>query len=119
MNHTLVDTSVWIDFFRSGNSKLDHLLEEGNIILHPFIFGELVCGNFKNRETVLSLLENLPCCKPAQHNEVVHFIESNQFFGRGAGWIDFHLLVAAKLNNLEIFSLDKKLQSLSREIGVS
>ena len=119
MSYSLVDTSVWVEFFRSGNLKLDQLLDEGRVILHPFIYGELVCCNFKNRGTTFSLLDNLPYCKPAMHNEVLQFIEHNRFYGHGVGWVDFHLLVAAKINNLRLFTLDKKLSVLSHKVGAS
>ena len=115
MNRYLVDTSVWIDFFRNGNSKLDLLLKENLVILHPFILGELVCGNFKNRKEIFSLLNSLPLCKPALHNEVINFVENNTMFGKGIGWIDFHLLISSKINDLELFTLDKKLAATAKK----
>jgi predicted nucleic acid-binding protein len=115
MKKTLFDTSVWIDFFRSDSKVLDEALEEGTLILHPFIYGELTIGNFKNRQKVFSLLDNLPFCKPAHHNEVLHFINQNELYGTGVGWIDFHLLVAAKINDLKFFAKDKSLMKLANK----
>lgn len=119
MKNILIDTSVWIDFFRSGRDDLDAMLEEGISILHPFVFGELVCGNFKRRAFVLSLLDSLPYCKPALHNEVIHFIETNKLYGKGLGWIDFNLIVSAKINDSKLFTLDKRLSNFARKFGVS
>ncbi len=41
----LVDTSVWVSHFREGNAGLATLLTNGEVVCHPFIIGELACGN--------------------------------------------------------------------------
>lgn len=51
----LVDTSVWVVHLRSGTIGLETLLHEGHVVCHPFIAGELACGNLKNRSEILSL----------------------------------------------------------------
>jgi len=51
----LVDTSVWVAHLHDGNSGLETLLDKGDVICHPFIIGELACGNLKNRFEILSL----------------------------------------------------------------
>ena len=56
----LVDTSIWIDFLRVGNDKLAGLLNANQVLTHPFIIGELACGNLRNRTEVLALLAGLP-----------------------------------------------------------
>ena len=56
----LVDTSVWIDHLRTGEQGLEQLLQHGRVSAHPFVIGELACGNLQNRETVLMLLHELP-----------------------------------------------------------
>src|SRR5208337_2450146 len=56
----LVDTSVWIAHFRKGGSKLGELLNEALVMVHPFVMGELACGNLRNRARILSDLEALP-----------------------------------------------------------
>ena len=40
----IVDTSVWIDYFRSGNNsaKLDFLIDEDLIVINDLILAELV-----------------------------------------------------------------------------
>ena len=55
----LVDTSVWISHLREGNKRLAELLEEGRVMCHSYVIGELACGDLKNRKTILSLLEDL------------------------------------------------------------
>ena len=56
----LVDTSVWVSHLRESHAELVDLLNDGEVACHPYIAGELACGNLKNRTTVLSLLEALP-----------------------------------------------------------
>lgn len=56
----LVDTSVWIDFLHRGEPKLAVLLEEGSVLQHPVVVGELACGGIKNRRSFLGLLRALP-----------------------------------------------------------
>ncbi len=68
----LVDTSVWVDHLRKGDRELASLLNEGVVLCHPFVIGELACGNLKNRDEILSLLEALPLSTVAGHEEVLY-----------------------------------------------
>ena len=51
----LVDTSVWIDHLRVGDEGLVTLLDSAQVLCHPFIVGELACGNLRNRGEALTL----------------------------------------------------------------
>jgi hypothetical protein len=115
----LVDTSVWVSHLREGNTKLERLLNDGDIVCHPFIVGELACGNLKNRAEILSLLQALPMSIQAEHDEVMKFIENNQLIGKGLGYIDVHLLAAAVLTGVPIWTIDKKLDGVSQEMGLN
>jgi predicted nucleic acid-binding protein len=105
----LVDTSIWVSHFREGNAGLADLLNNGKVACHPFIVGELACGNLKNRTTILSLLESLPTAIVAEHEEVLVFIESNRLMGKGLGYVDIHLIASALLTQVSIWTLDKRL----------
>ena len=72
----LVDTSVWIDHLRSGDSELVALLNNSWVLMHPFVLGELACGNLHNRAEVLVLLRDLPQADMAGDEEVLFFIEA-------------------------------------------
>lgn len=54
----IVDTYVWVSHFREGNTELANLLNNGEVVCHPFVVGELACGNLKNRNEILSLLQS-------------------------------------------------------------
>jgi predicted nucleic acid-binding protein len=46
----LVDTSVWVAHLRHGTIGLETSLGEAQIVCHPFVIGEIACGNLKNRK---------------------------------------------------------------------
>ena len=109
----LVDTSVWVSHLRETHTGLVGLLNDGEGACHPFIVGELACGNLKNRRTILSFLEALPMAIAVEHEEVLTFIESHDLMGKGLGYIDVHLLASAVLTGLPIWTLDKKLEQVA------
>ncbi len=115
----LVDTSVWVRHLREGNAELEKLLNSGRVICHPFIIGEIACGSIRNRKEILSLLEMLPQAARASHEEVTAFIEANKLMGRGLGYIDMHLSASAKLTGIPLWTLDKRLDAVNRELGIS
>ena len=105
----LVDTSVWISHLRDGNAQLANLLNDGKVLCHPLIVGELACGNLKDRVVILSFLQLLPMSIEAEHAEVLLFIEDNNLMGKGMGYVDVHLITSAVLTGVSIWTLDKKL----------
>jgi predicted nucleic acid-binding protein len=114
----LVDTSVWVRHFREGDRDLERLLHDGRVMSHPFIVGELACGNLKNRSEILSLLQVLPQATLAQHEEVYRFIELKQLMGRGLGYIDVHLSASALLSGVPLWSYDKRLNEANEIMGI-
>jgi len=104
---TLVDTSVWVDHFRKDNVILRELLVNAKVVVHPFIVGELACGNLRNRTEIVQLLSELPQATIAEHSEVLNLVESNKLYGSGMGWIDAHLIASALLSGVTIFTHDK------------
>ena len=105
----LADTSVWIGHFRRSDSKLAELLSEGRVMMHPFIVGELACGNLKNRAAILADLQSLPGAKTAADDEVMRLLEDRRLWGRGLGWIDVHLLASAILSGCRLWTVDVRL----------
>jgi predicted nucleic acid-binding protein len=112
----LVDTSVWVEHFRHGAIGLDTLLNEGQVACHPFTIGELACGNLKNRETILALLQDLPTVSCAEDHEVLQFVEMKNLMGKGLGYIDTHLLLSALLARVPLWTLDKRLHGIARKL---
>lgn len=115
----LVDTSVWVHHFRSSDNKLIPLLNNSEVMIHPFIIGELACGNLRNRREILSLLHSIPFTGILDSNDVLFFIEKNSLMGKGVGLIDVHLLAAAKLENIPLWTNDKNLATLAERLNLA
>jgi hypothetical protein len=106
----LVDTSIWIDHFRRGDENLARLLNSSQVLVHPFVLGELACGNLANRDEVLRLLKDLPRSPVATDDEVLVFIEQQTLMGRGIEYVDTHLLAAVALEGTaRLWTRDKRL----------
>ena len=115
----LADTSVWIDHLRQGNEQLNSLLSEGAVVCHPFVVGELACGNLSNRDEILTLLRVLPTADVASDDEVLSFVERHKLHGQGLGWVDVHLLASAMLSKCSLWTLDKSLARAARRLKLS
>jgi hypothetical protein len=98
---------------------LTRLLNTGRVLTHQFVIGELALGNLQNRNIVLSTLQNLPQACVASDKETLHFIESHALFGTGIGYIDTHLLAAARLSpGTLLWTRDKRLLAESIRLGL-
>ena len=115
---TLVDTSVWIEHLRSRNASLVALLESDQVFIHPFVIGEVACGNLKNRREVLRLLQSLPVAVRAADAEVLALVENRRLYGVGVGWIDVHLLASGLLTPCAIWTFDARLREAAEHAGV-
>ena len=109
----LVDTSVWIDHLRRGNADLAAALDHDLVVCHPFVIGELACGNLANRTGVLALLAKLPAVPVATDAEVLLLIERRQLMGRGLGYVDAHLLASAAIGAVTLWTLDQRLAQVA------
>ena len=114
----LVDTSIWINHLRKNEHQLEKLLFDGRVVCHPHIIGELACGNIKNRQEIISLLQALPQISLVDFEEYLYFIELHQLHGIGIGFVDIHLLTSAKLSQIPLWTADKRLQSASAELNL-
>jgi predicted nucleic acid-binding protein len=115
----LVDTSVWINHLRSSENHLEKLLFDGKVLCHTHIIGELACGNIKNREEIISLLQALPMAPQIEFNEYLYFIDINKLNGRGIGFVDIHLLASAQLGQVKLWTVDKRLRTIADELGLN
>lgn len=116
----LLDTSVWIDHLRHSDAHAVTILQSGLALTHPFVIGELACGNLKSRANLLGLLATLPKAHVAQEEEVLYFIERHKLMGRGVGYIDVHLLAATALTKgTQLWTRDKRLDALAHELELA
>lgn len=116
----LVDTSIWIDHLRAGDDRLARLLDEGRVVAHPFVTGELALGNLRHRDAVLGALQDLPQACVATETKVLRFIGEKGFFGIGIGYIDAHLLAATLLTpGSWPWTRNKRLFTASARLGIA
>jgi predicted nucleic acid-binding protein len=114
----LVDTSVWIDHLRRGDARLTALLDAASVLVHPFVIGEIACGNLADRKTVIELLQALPTSAVADPGEVLVFIERHPLHGKGLGYVDAHLLAAVALApGATLWTRDKRLGAAAQGLG--
>jgi predicted nucleic acid-binding protein len=116
----LIDTSVWVDHLRAGDSALGALLVGGDVLGHPFVTGELALGNLRQRDLVLNALRELPQTTVAADEEVLHFIDRHALFGLGIGYVDAHLLAAVRLTaGTKLWTRDRCLQRVATQLGLA
>ena len=115
----LVDTSVWIDHFRKSDPRLIQYLENGDVLCHPFVVGELALGTLKHRAEILALIQDLPVIETASNTAVLAFIESQGLPGTGIGWVDAHLLAAASAVRCSILTHDRRLKAHAARLNLA
>ena len=115
----LVDTSVWIDHLHTNETALNDLLRNDQVLAHPFIVGELACGNLRNRQAILRYLSKLPTSLIATHQEALVIIERHKLMARGIGYIDVHLLAATALTDTaKLWTKDKRLAKVALDLDL-
>ena len=92
---------------------------DAKVMCHPFIIGELGCGNLQNRDEIISLLQSLPMAPTIEFDEFLFFIEKNRLMGKGIGFVDVQLLASAQLAEIALWTADKKLKSAADQLGLT
>jgi predicted nucleic acid-binding protein len=114
----LADTSVWVDHLRVGDNMFAGLLDQGLILLHPFVTGELALGQLRQRKIILEALSEIPKAKIADAAEVLTFIDRHALFGRGIGYVDVHLLASVRLTAARLWTRDNRLRRIAEELDL-
>ena len=116
----LVDTSVWVDHLRAGDQVLAGLLEAGKVLAHPFVIGELALGSLRQRDLVLSALQDLPQANVATDREVLYFVDWHRLFGLDVGYVDAHLLASVSLTaGAGLWTRDRRLGRAADRLGLA
>lgn len=114
----LIDTSVWVAHFRSGQPHIKKLLLKKWVYCHPLVVGELSLGNLNNRDEILLRLMKLPIAAEAGDREILYFIEQHKLFGKGIGLVDVHLLASACLSKAKLWTIDKNMSQVAQKLGI-
>ena len=118
----LVDTSVWIRALASRGdykTELDRLLDLNLAAGHELVYGELLIGDRGGRQRLLADYKLMRHARRAPHDEVVALVQYRGLHGRGASWIDIHLLASALAERMTLWTADEHLAVLSKELGVA
>lgn len=116
----LVDTSVWIDHLARGDSGLRSLLEEGEVLMHPYIVSEIALGSLTRRDETVGALQALPEIPLARHVEVMAFLANERLFGVGIGYVDLHLLAATRLAvGTKLWTRDRRLLQAALKLDLA
>jgi predicted nucleic acid-binding protein len=107
----LVDTSIWIEYFRTGNNseKLDYLIDENLIVINDLILAELVPSlRIRNQRKIIRLLKNINNLELSINwNQIIEFQFKCLKNGlNGIGIPDLIVAQNAKQHHSEIYSLD-------------
>jgi len=116
----LPDTSVWVEHFRRGQKTLMALLEDADIVMHPFVVGELALGQLPPRAEILKELDRLPQATVADTGEVLGFIDRHRLAGTGLGYVDVHLLASSRLtSDTSLWTFDKRLHAVADRLALA
>ena len=116
----LVDSSVWIDHLRFVDPLLRELIDQRNVLSHPFVIGELAMGSLKDRGALITELSRLPRAQVIDDDDVLTFIERFYVYARGIGYVDAHLLASTKSTPAaSLWTRDRRVQVIAAELGVA
>ncbi|MET4800853.1 VapC toxin family PIN domain ribonuclease [Bradyrhizobium sp. LB11.1] len=116
----LADTSIWVDHFRRADAQLASLLDHGDIVIHPFVIGELFLGGVPTASDMLGDLNTLPKTAIASNDEVLKFIVKRKLSGLGIGYVGVHLLASTMLTvEASIWTRDKRLLAAARSLRLA
>ena len=115
----LADTSIWIEHLRSGNKEMSEQLNQGQIVIHPFVIAELALGSLRERIRTLALLDLLPQVRVAQLSEVRLTIEARRLYSLGIGLTDAHLIASVFINAPTLlWTRDRRLRKVAEALGI-
>ena len=115
----LVDTSIWIDHLRSADAKLQTLLQNDQVVTHPFIRLELALGSIASREKVLADLALLPQAPVVASEELFSLIEHKMLYRTGIDLTDLQLVSCALVDrSISIWTRDRRLGEIAHELGL-
>ena len=96
------------------------LLDEGAVLLHPFVRQEICLGSLRDRRIVRDTLEKLPKAQVASTDDVLTLIESRKLFSTGIGLTDVHLVASALLDDETlIWTRDRRLNAVAARLSIS
>src|SRR3954453_349856 len=116
----LAEKSIWIDHFRQSDLRLARFLARGDVVMHPFVIGELVLGHVPKIAEMIDDLRTLPKTMVANTDEVLEFISDRKLWASGIGYVDVHLLAAAALGpETFLWTRNKRLHAAAQSLSLA
>ena len=116
----LVDTSVWIDYIRKTDDRLTNLLEAGDVVMHPYVAGELMLGNIAGIYEIVADLREMRQAMVATNDDTLNFIVEQKLSGSGIGYVDANLLASVSLTpGALVWTRDKRLQRVAERLSLA
>jgi hypothetical protein len=112
----LVDTGVWSQHFHRRNAVLIRRLADREVVVHPWIVGELALGPGM-RGDVLRDVGLLPSLSVVADLDLLAFIQLHSI--RGIGWVDVQLLVSTLAATAKLWTTDRHLARIAERFGVA
>lgn len=119
MKQIVADANLWVHHWRSPNTLLMELADEGRIWTHPIVIGELSMGNLRLREAALWNLVRLGRPPLATDAETRQMVEARRLWGRGIGWNDAKILASVVIGSCLLWTKDRRLDEIAEEMGVA
>jgi hypothetical protein len=118
----LGDSCRFLDLDRTSAARECHRVIA--LVVRPDLgaslrIGEVAVGNLRNRRQILNSFRDLHAAVVASDEEVLEFIDKYLLAGRGLGYIDVHLLVAARLSGAGLWTADKRLEASAELLSLS
>ncbi len=119
----LVDTSIWIDYFRGGDNsaKLDLLIDENLVVINDLILAELVSFlKIRNQQKIINLLYDVKKIEiEISWNEIIDFQFRCLKNGlNGIGIPDLIIAQNANQHLCKIFTLDSHFSLMKECLGL-
>ncbi len=119
MKPVIADSNVWIHHWRETNRLLEGMVEDGEILTHPLIIGELAMGTLRNRKSTLWDMTRLGRPPLATDAETLQMVEARRLWGRGIGWNDAKILASVVIGGCLLWTRDRRLDEIAKEVGVA
>ena len=116
----VVDSSIWIAFLRRPDERLFRLIEQGALLQHPFVTGEVGMGSFASaaaRSETIKILFDFAPLEVVPDAEFHIFVGNNQLYGTGAGFVDCHLLASlSRVGDAQLWTSDERLAAQAKRL---
>lgn len=116
----LADANIWIDFFRSRKPEFRKLLENNQVVMHPFLIAELALGSLHDRSKTLAKFDHMPQLRVANLRDVRRMIEARNLYAQGIGLTYAHLIASCLATpGTLLWTSDSRLRRVANALGIS